>query len=242
VEQEILGKVTFEEEYGIYSILKSEIISIIDTLSPTYKNVEISVDDSSGIPYVKIKSDDSKHFNRVIKALKKTLSTFLMTAPNKTFETMLVETMKQKKWTFSSAESMTGGLIASKIISIPDASQVIKEAYVVYANETKEKVLGVSRETIERFGVVSKEVALEMVEQLYIKTNANICISVTGIAGPTGGDDKNPIGTVYIGLRVFDKICVQHFVLRENRVENQKLAASIAIISVYEQIYRQEKK
>lgn len=242
MEQDNFGKVTFEETYGIYCLSKSEFLSEIQNNIPTYKNVDINIDYSGGIPYINIKSDDSKHFHRVVKTLKKAMSSFFMTLPNQSFEKMLVDTLIQKKWTISCAESMTGGAIASRIIAIRDASQVIKESYVVYSNETKQKVLGVSEDTIARYGVVSSEVALEMVERLHAKTNANICISVTGIAGPTGGDETHPIGTVYIGLQIFDRTCILHHVLKGNRVEVQQLATSIAIVSTLDQLLRQEKK
>lgn len=98
----------------------------------------------------------------------------------------------------SSGESCTGGLISSYLTDIDGASNFIEQSFVTYAPEAKQKFLGVKKETIEKYSVVSKEVALEMAEGLL--KFADVSISTTGYAGPLGGDNKNPVGTVFIGV------------------------------------------
>lgn len=105
----------------------------------------------------------------------------------------------EKGYTISFAESFTGGLLASSIISIPDASKVIKESYVTYSDESKVKILGVDMNTIKEFGVVSKEVALEMAKGLKKITNSDVVISTTGYAGPTSYDGLE-VGTACFAI------------------------------------------
>lgn len=100
----------------------------------------------------------------------------------------------------SSAESCTGGLISSRFTDLSGSSAYIFQNFVTYANDAKVKLLGVKPETIEKHGVVSGEVAIEMVEGLLKNYNCTIAISTTGIAGPLGATDTKPIGLVYIGI------------------------------------------
>jgi len=112
----------------------------------------------------------------------------------------LVNFCKKNNLTLSVAESCTGGLIAATITEIPGASEIFKGGIVSYSNEWKQKILDVPYMTIEKFGAVSKECAEKMVVNLCNKYNTDIGISVTGIAGPTGGSPEKPIGLVYIGI------------------------------------------
>ncbi len=98
----------------------------------------------------------------------------------------------------SSGESCTGGLISSYLTDIDGASNFIEQNFVTYAPKAKQRFLNVKKETIEKHSVVSKEVALQMAEGLL--EYADVSISTTGYSGPTGGDDKNPVGTVFIGV------------------------------------------
>ncbi len=110
----------------------------------------------------------------------------------------LVETLKNKCLTITTAESCTGGMVASSIVNISGASEIFKEGYITYSNEAKERVLGVRHETLEQYKAVSEEVAREMAEGAVNKAGADISVSVTGVAGPSKEDDK-PVGLVYIG-------------------------------------------
>lgn len=101
----------------------------------------------------------------------------------KPLEQQVVDSLDKLGLTISTAESCTGGLLASTIINASGASNVLKESYVTYSNEAKVKILGVNPQTIEKYSVYSQEVAKEMVLGLYQISQANICISVTGIAG-----------------------------------------------------------
>ncbi len=122
--------------------------------------------------------------------------------------TTVVELLKQKKLTISTAESCTGGLLSEMITSVSGASEVFELGICTYSERIKHEFLGVPMEEIEEYGVVSEQVALSMVRGLKKRSGADICVSVTGIAGPSGGTPEQPVGTVYIG---FD-ICGEQFV------------------------------
>lgn len=100
----------------------------------------------------------------------------------------------------STAESCTGGLLSSRLTDISGSSSYIYQNFVTYANEAKENILGVNAKTIENYGVVSEEVASEMVQGLLNKYNCDIAISTTGIAGPTGGSEEKPVGLICIAI------------------------------------------
>ncbi len=117
-----------------------------------------------------------------------------------TLEGVVVKLLDTKNMIISSAESCTGGMFASSITSVSGSSKVFNEGIVTYSNEAKIKHLGVSLDTLNTYGAVSKETAFEMSNNLYKKTNADITISVTGIAGPTGGTKEKPVGLVFFGV------------------------------------------
>lgn len=117
-------------------------------------------------------------------------------------EKVLVDLLKRKTLKISTAESCTGGLIASRITDVSGASAVFCEGVVTYANEAKSKYLGVKRETLAEYGAVSSQTAREMVCGLIDRMDCNVAIAVTGIAGPTGGTAEKPVGLVYIGVAV----------------------------------------
>ena len=114
----------------------------------------------------------------------------------------LVQILADKKWHITFAESCTGGKAAAGIVGVANVSAVFEASVVTYANEAKIKYLGVKAETIEELGVVSEEVAIQMATGIATANNAEVGIGITGIAGPTGGSDKKPVGTVCFGFYI----------------------------------------
>lgn len=102
-----------------------------------------------------------------------------------------------KKITVATTESCTGGLLSSKFTDVSGSSAFVHLNFVTYSNEAKHKILGVSKDTLDKYGAVSKECSFEMARGLHTVTKADICISTTGIAGPTGGSDEKPVGLMY---------------------------------------------
>ena len=119
---------------------------------------------------------------------------------NASMQETVVKLLREQGKTVTFAESCTGGLLAKKITEIPGSSECFNCSYVTYSNEQKEKILGVSHETLESYGAVSSQTALEMCRGAREAADADIAVSVTGIAGPGGGTPEKPVGLVYIGI------------------------------------------
>ena len=108
--------------------------------------------------------------------------------------------------TMSCAESCTGGMIAAKMTDIPGISAVFERGIVTYSNRAKMEELGVSEATLKQYGAVSSQTAEEMVRGLRKKTGSRVCVSVTGVAGPGGGTAEKPVGLIYIGVMVDERM------------------------------------
>ena len=115
-------------------------------------------------------------------------------------ENVVASMLIDKKITISTAESCTGGLLAGTIVNYPGVSEIFMEGVVTYSNDAKIKRLGVKKETLEEFGAVSEETAKEMAYGISKVAGTNIGVSTTGVAGPDGGTEEKPVGTVYVGL------------------------------------------
>lgn len=127
-------------------------------------------------------------------------------------EGVIVRLLTEQKKTLAVAESCTGGCIANRITNVPGASSVLLAGLVTYSNEAKQQFLGVRAETLAQHGAVSEAVAREMAEGARSRTQADFALSVTGIAGPSGGTPEKPVGTVFIGLAgLRDTVVTQHF-------------------------------
>lgn len=125
--------------------------------------------------------------------------------------------LKKEHLKIAFAESCTGGLLASLITAVPGSSEVFDIGVVTYANSAKTSLLCVSNDTLDIHGAVSSQTAHEMVVGLKKLSNADICVSVTGIAGPGGGNADKPVGLVYIGFDYLNKIRIQRTVFTGTR-------------------------
>ena len=125
---------------------------------------------------------------------------YVYSVDGKNLVDVVAEKLMTKKLSISCAESCTGGLFAATLTKIPGISTVFDRGYVTYSNRSKMEELGVSMETLETYGAVSAETAEEMVRGVYENTGSNLCIAVTGIAGPDGGTEEKPVGLSHIAL------------------------------------------
>lgn len=158
------------------------------------------------------------------------------TDENVTLEESIVTTLKEKGMTLTTAESCSGGLLAGRIMNVSGASSVYNEGYITYANASKEKILGVKHETLEKYGAVSKETAYEMVVGAAKAAGADAALSVTGIAGPDGGTKEKPVGLVYVGCYVNGKVRVEEFRFTGNRSKNRDYAVVRALTLLREEL------
>ena len=135
----------------------------------------------------------------------------------------LVKILIKKKLKIAFAESCTGGLLASSITSVSGASKIFNLGLITYSNQAKIKFLKVNKNIIKKYGAVSHECCLAMVNNLRKISKSKICVSITGIAGPKGGSKEKPVGLVYIGIRVGKKTVVNKCNFKNNgRVFIQK--------------------
>ena len=130
--------------------------------------------------------------------------------------------------TLGSVESFTGGLFAREITKVSGASHFFKGALVTYASEEKNRILGISYDVIDEYGVVSREVAAQMASNGQKLLNVDYCVSFTGNAGPTAMEGK-PVGLIYIGIAIYDKVEVYEFHLSGDRDTIQKEGVNNAL-------------
>jgi len=109
----------------------------------------------------------------------------------------LAEQLIERGHTMGTAESCTGGMVAAQITAVNGSSKWFECGIVTYSNESKQMLLGVDAETLEQFGAVSEPVVIQMVEGLLARTNASVGVSISGVAGPGGGSEQKPVGTVF---------------------------------------------
>ena len=129
----------------------------------------------------------------------------------------LIRILTKKKLKISFAESCTGGLLSSKITSVNGASKVFNLGLVTYSNQAKIKVLKVNKNIIRKYGAVSHECCSAMVKNLSKISKANINVSITGIAGPSGGTKQKPVGLVYIGIKKGNKIQINKYLFKSKK-------------------------
>jgi PncC family amidohydrolase len=134
-----------------------------------------------------------------------------------------------KLLTIGAVESATGGRIADRITNVPGSSDYFKGSVVAYSNEVKTVLLGVQKATIDNYGAVSEQTALEMAQGGRKLLDVDICVSDTGIAGPSGDTPEKPVGLFYLGMAARDESLSQKHVFQGNREENKRDAAEAAL-------------
>lgn len=141
----------------------------------------------------------------------------------------LIPLYKEKHLILATAESCTGGLVASAITAVPGSSAIFTHGFVTYANEAKTQMLGVPEALLEAHGAVSEPVALAMAEGARKAASAHIAVSTTGIAGPEGGSADKPVGTVWFGLAAPKGVKAYHRIFEGSREEIRAQAVDCAL-------------
>ena len=156
-------------------------------------------------------------------------------------EAQVGDLLRQRGLRLAVAESCTGGLIGHRLTNVPGSSDYFVGGVIAYANETKMSLLGVSQATLEKHGAVSKETALEMARGVRAALQADIGLSVTGIAGPSGGTPSKPVGTVWIGLSSRTKEHASHFQWPGDRLAVKEQSAQAALDILWQYLQENEK-
>ena len=128
----------------------------------------------------------------------------------------IVKILIKKKLKISFAESCTGGLLSSAITSVNGSSKVFTLGLLAYSNQSKTQILKVSKNIIRKYGSVSEQVCLAMVKNLSKISKTNMSVSITGIAGPSGGTKIKPVGLVYVGIKKNDRVRVKKYLFKNN--------------------------
>ena len=191
---------------------------------------EFLVKDYGTLIRLQTKIENKKNVAKIVKKLYNRISEFIIGEDDDRIENTIFECLNsgKKPLTISTAESCTGGMIASKLIEVPGISENFIEGIVSYSNEAKIKRLKVKKETLEKYGAVSEEVAREMLAGL----NTDIGISTTGIAGPGGGTKNKPVGLVYIGIKVKDEVKIFRRELKGDRNKIRQRAMMHALYNL----------
>lgn len=156
-----------------------------------------------------------------------------------TIEQVVSKMLVEKKLKIATAESCTGGMIASRLISYPGISEVFLEGAVTYSNEAKVRTLNVKQETLDEFGAVSEETAKEMARGIANRAGADISVVTTGIAGPGGGTEDKPVGLVYIGVFFNGKVSTYRYVFNGDR-NKVRLRATITALDLVRRKLRED--
>lgn len=223
-------------EYNVMGIGESMIEDMLQAYYPKYANVNIAPYASLGKIRYQITALETykEEYEKAKTEFEEILKEYIVSKENKEIEEVIINILKAKSLTISLAESCTGGMVVSRLINVSGSSSVIKESYVTYSEEAKTKILNVEKKTIDTFGVVSKEVSEAMAQGLKKVSEADIVISVTGIAGPSGASDKEKVGSVYYTI-IFETL-VHNF--HYNFHGNRQMVRERAVMSILYELYK----
>ena len=156
----------------------------------------------------------------VIREIKSRFGNAVYTTDEKTsLEMADAALLKEKQLTMAAAESCTGGMVAARMVNVSGVSDVFMQGMVTYSNEAKMRLLGVREETLAAYGAVSEETAVQMAEGGAAAAETDVCVSITGIAGPEGGTPEKPVGLVYMACCVKGKTVVKRYQFKGNRAK-----------------------
>ena len=219
--------------YGIgESSLEEEIIDIINeqsnpTIAPYAKDTEVTLRvTAKGAS----KEEAIDLINPVVNKIQDRVGNYIYSDDDTSLEDTVAKLIINKNLTISVAESCTGGMVSSYLINYPGISSVFMEGCVTYSNEAKIKSLGVKKETLDKFGAVSEQTAIEMAKGIAKRYNTNIGLATTGIAGPEGGSDEKPVGLVYFGIYINGKTISKRYIFNGNR-QQIRLRATKTILN-----------
>lgn len=213
------------------SSLEDKLIDMINnqknpTIAPYAKEGEVII-------RITAKAENTEKANELIKNVEDEINNrvgnYIYGYDDTTLDEEVAKLLVEKNMTIAVSESCTGGMVSSKLINYPGISQSFLEGCVTYSNEAKMKRLGVKKDTLDKFGAVSEETAIEMAMGVAKSLGANIGVSTTGIAGPGGGTDEKPVGLVYIGLYINGEIKVKKCNLAGSREKIRSRATSEAL-------------
>ncbi len=216
-----------------------EVREKIRDLLEDYENPSITVTNRTGEVDIRItaRGESEKECRKASKPLvhriKERFGKAIFAADEKkTLEEAVVDMLRDQKRTLSLAESCTGGALSARIVNVSGASEVFTHGFVTYSNRAKRKFLGVKKSTLKKCGAVSEKCAKEMAKGCRFVSGTDISLSVTGFAGPDGGTDEYPVGTVFMGCSYNDREVVReyHFSGSRSQIREQAVVQGLCLL------------
>lgn len=230
--------------YGLAGIGESDLVLKIGHIMDNSDNPRIAPYVTTGSVNIRITAQGSNQgeVDQKLREAQETLLPFiapyLYSEDGDTIETVVVEKLSANHCTVSTAESCTGGLISSRLINIPGASNVFMNGFITYSNTAKVKWVQVKPETLEAYGAVSEEVATEMADGVRRVSDTDFGIGITGIAGPGGGTEDKPVGTVCIAIVGEQGNDVRTYKFSGNRQKIREISAQYALVQLLRYLER----
>jgi len=232
----IVPDVLYSKTIKVCGMGESRVAAILSDMISSQTNPTIATYAKTGEVHLRVtaKAFDEEEAKRLVKPVVKEIknrlgSAIYTTQENVTLEQDIIELLAANKLTISTAESCTGGMVSARLINIPGASDVFKYGFVTYSNKAKRKLIGVKKGTIDKHTSVSEEVAKEMAIGAADESKADVAVSVTGLAGPGGGTDDTPVGTVFVGCVVKGNVQSRKYVFTGNRQQIREQATVAAL-------------
>lgn len=217
-------EVIYSQMVKVCGIGESQLEDCLLDLIDGQANPTIATYAKTGEVHLRItaKAETEKVAKELVKPLLKEVKSRLgvavySTREKETLEMAVVKLLEKSKLTVTTAESCTGGLLAGRIVDVPGCSDVFREGFITYSNKAKRKHLDVKKETLKKYGAVSKQTAREMAKGGVFATDSDVCVAITGVAGPDGGTEEKPVGLVYIAICMKNKVMVEEFQFKGNR-------------------------
>lgn len=229
----------YSKTVKIVGIGESSVETMISDLIENQSNPTIATYAKTGEVQVRVtaKGADEQEARKltkpVVKQLKERLGNHIYsTDENTTLEKAVVDILVANELTIATAESCTGGLLAGRIINVPGVSENFKTGVITYSNKSKRKLLGVKKQTLDKYTAVSEQVAAEMARGIHNMTKADVTIATTGLAGPDGGSESQPVGLVYISCFVCGKVQTReyHFSGNRSKIREATVAAALSLL------------
>lgn len=237
--RELQPEIIYSQMVKICGIGESQVAEEIADLIEKQTNPTIAPYAKTGEVHLRItaKGESEKECKKLIKPVVRELKVrfgknIFATDESKTLEEAIVDMLRDQKLTLALAESCTGGAVSSRIVSVPGASEVFVHGFVTYSNKAKRMSLGVKKGLLKIEGPVSAKCAKEMAKGGCRAAGSDICLSITGLAGPGGGTDKIPVGTVFIGCFYNGKTVVNeyHFTGSREKIRQQATAHALGFL------------
>ncbi len=227
------------------SDLETVLLPLIDgqtdpTIATYAKNGECSVRIASKRAS---REEAASAVDEMIAKAKEYIGQYIYSTDGEEFPMVVGNILMSRNITIAAAESCTGGLFGASLTDVPGVSAVFDRSLVTYSNQAKMDELGVKAETLEKYGAVSEQTAIEMAEGVRLKAGTDIGVSVTGIAGPDGGTEEKPVGLVYIGLSLSESVCGEKDGMTlcrkiDRRIKDRQRNRRHAVLSMFDMIYR----